>query len=1211
MRKNILVTPLTVALALGASCVYASAQDFTSAVLSGTVTGPDNKPIKGARVYITSPSLLTPRDGFTDSNGFFRFMLLPPGKYNITYAADGFISRKAEMHLVAGVVANGSLKLRAMDVQGQTIDVVAEVSTVITPDKTDTVVQAAFTSSRIEEIGGARGVAALNELTPGLIGQIASTNNTREGFSVRGSMWRGNKVLQDGQMVNDALFGDYYNAGDTIEDLIESVAVILSPLNAKLGNTDGGIVSITTKRGGNMFSGSLRYSGMRGGDEGLNMWQAKQVNYPDIRGYAQAPPNPGGDNFSRSWQYSVTGPIIPHYLTFAIGGNITPSTGWVGTWAEYGPTWGRSAWGSSGSYFSSTPQMTSVGTFFLDNDPNSPGYGDVIRKSYWGDMTGPTAMTFGESHSGNNTFNLYLQATPNHQLSYYYSEGYSFVNNASSRDLGELTAENGTFTYIKSWNFSYRAVLGAAGILSVGYGRSKNTTEYPLRGNESIQIQTFTSYFAVQNPGNDIQYGTWDRIADMNAFLSNGIVDNAWNQFGENYRGSLNFSSLGVDQSGSYGSGVYTVSIGYGHLLDFKGMHSIDVGFSMNQVDAPAIPTGAKILASPVGRISFDIDERHIGNVFSGSMAGGNGILAPGHYKGKYIVFDARNTLVSQLEPHVLLRPTSAGNTLLDGPVWDMDTMTVHQRLRGLLNVNWLPYMRENYGSDVGDMTTTTSSAYINDMWTINEKHSVMAGLRADSFKLEDSARVVHSYTKLTPRFEYKYDMFGTQKHLFAVSYGQFHQMAAVNVYWPFIEKKWGNQSTRLWTGDAIDPGRRRQGYYLVEKEDILNPENYKIETASQLSGRLFGSVDKGFRPPTSTEISVWYRHLFRSGGSIRIGLQNRSWTDLYDMLPSEVFRYTNPNGGLVQTLIKATLKNTDDYVRTYNGVEMQWDFPISKKISFGGNYTFSRLLHNQTRVGTSESYIDGATAFSSGATGIRLETPWWFAEAFNRPVLDADGNTIAGPFGRDVWQPRQLVGSEFSLGYYLIINMSQGKARSNVTLRGSYRGSSTRYDFVNVNFGRAIIENGPDHPEYPNLKYNTYPGANANQLFGSAYAYFDNSTTTDSFSNHFTYNINMPLAKRLSLFLNINVSNVFNHIPRNNSVPGGNVGSNIFAGTLTPWRIQTGANSWTESNWTDPRAINPFRDGGWSADQSDVRNYFAARVIARRAITMSTGIRF
>jgi len=1174
MRKNILVTPLVAVLAVGAAGMYVSAQDITSAVLTGTVNGPDGKHLSGVRVYVTSSALLTPRDGRTNAEGSFRFSLLPPGRYTITYSLDGYVSRKSEMTLVAGIVANASASLRKMTVQGETVEIVAEVSNTIAVDKTDTSVQTAFTTDRLEEIGGGRGVAALQNLTPGINGSLTAAN----GFNIRGSLNRGNKVLQDGQMVNDAMLGSLYDAGTTVEDLIESIAIVQSPLNAKLGNTDGGIISITTKRGGNNFSGSIRYSGSRGS----NFWRAYNLNYPDNRGAVTAPSRPGDDNFSRSWQYSITGPIVPNYLTFAIGGNIMPMTYSSNTFSI---NWNIINWMTR---YPNTPHAAAVGTFFLDNDISSKYYGDVVRKSYWGAIDGPDAIAYGQSSSASNTFNLYLQITPNHQLGYYYMENYRFQNVNGAFDMGEVGPDYGQGTSVRAWNVSYKAVLGANGVLDARYGRSQNFRDQPKAGKESVEVKTYASYWALNTPARPSLNGTGD-IATFSQYYANGIIDSRWNAIGGDsgsggdFRAYQSFNTIGLNTSGSNGSGVNSVNLNYQHMLDYKGNHIIDIGFNMEDADAEGVPPGARLYASPVGQIATDLVASQVGNT-QGRTPG-----PAGHYAGKYIVFDVGSSRISDIEPHVLTRPNWQGNMLGDDYyIWDRENNQINQFLVDAgLSTNYLPYMKEFYGKAKGNLYTTQSSFYVNDMWTINDHHNVMLGLRADSFKLRDDLRTVHSYMKMTPRLEYKYDMFGNQKHLFAFSYGQFHQMANMSLYWPFAEKKWGNSSNRLWTGDHVDPSKKQRGYYLVDLPDILDPRNYTIEYAFMLSGKEAGEVDKGFKPPTSTEYSAWYRRTFNNGGYIKVSFNIRTWADLYDYFPGEVFQFTSTTGAKTNRL-RTILKNSDAFNRTYNGLELQWDYPLTRKVTFGGNYTFSSYKHNQSGYGSSAQSMTGA-----GSAAYEMQNLEWFDEMFSRDYV-VDGKVVWSGQGRNTWMPMLKSGSEFSLGYYLIVNLTQGKARSNFTLRGRYTGSSLANDVLRMEVG---------FPVYPGI--NTYPsavGAGGSQLVNYKDIPYNPYTTVDTFSNDFTYNLNMPLAKRLSWFLNINIANVFNHINRTGDIWGGR---RTDVGSTRYWPIQNGVNTQLAPSIPYDPFVNGWNWGG------SLGSYFVARNSSRRSIDMSTGLRF
>jgi hypothetical protein len=560
------------------------------------------------------------------------------------------------------------------------------------------------------------------------------------------------------------------------------------------------------------------------------------------------------------------------------------------------------------------------------------------------------------------------------------------------------------------------------------------------------------------------------------------------------------------------------------------------------------------------------------------------------YLQNPYIVFDVRNTWFSHLEPHALTRPDREGRWLQDGPIWDTNINGLNPQFDILTAANrtslfnGLPRMVERFGSDVGDMVNTMTSYHINDMWTINENHSVMLGLRADSFTLKDSERTVHSYTKITPRLEYKYDILGDQKHLFAASYAQFHQMAPMTLYLPFVQTKWGNTNTRLWTGDAVDGSKKQTGYYLVNQSDILNPDNYGLIQNTTYSGAQFGDVDKDFVPATAIEYAAWYRHTFQNGGYIKVGYSTRTWSDLYDYFPGEPFE---PGAARLKTI----LKNTDAYDRTYGLFDVQWDFPITRKVVFGGSYSQSSFKSNQ---GTSVSTTD----FLDLRGGQPVATPEWFDERLSRDVV-INGNVVWSGQGKDTWRVMRNQDPEFRISYYLIVNLTQGRARSNFTLRGMYTGSSTNYETIDLQVGYALVGSNPN-PLGNNTQLN---------IANSARVPYMSYTNNGTFYNSFAYNLNMPLAKTLSWFINININNVFNHIPRSIRVP-------TTTGTVTrPWMVSGDSNdplngNGNPNNWSTVGNVNPLRDG-WTWIGSDTGNLLTARAPQLRSIVMSTGLRF
>ena len=67
----------------------AAAQDYTSGILSGTVTNASGAPVAGASVTVTSNEQGSTQTGVTNANGVFSFSNLPVGNYDVNVNASG------------------------------------------------------------------------------------------------------------------------------------------------------------------------------------------------------------------------------------------------------------------------------------------------------------------------------------------------------------------------------------------------------------------------------------------------------------------------------------------------------------------------------------------------------------------------------------------------------------------------------------------------------------------------------------------------------------------------------------------------------------------------------------------------------------------------------------------------------------------------------------------------------------------------------------------------------------------------------------------------------------------------------------------------------------------------------------------------------------------------------------------------------------------
>ena len=83
---------MSAVLALGLTSFYVAAEDTTSATVEAEVLSQDGSAVSGATVTLTSTSKGISRSTVADGDGNVRFVLLPPGSYDVSVQAAGFNS---------------------------------------------------------------------------------------------------------------------------------------------------------------------------------------------------------------------------------------------------------------------------------------------------------------------------------------------------------------------------------------------------------------------------------------------------------------------------------------------------------------------------------------------------------------------------------------------------------------------------------------------------------------------------------------------------------------------------------------------------------------------------------------------------------------------------------------------------------------------------------------------------------------------------------------------------------------------------------------------------------------------------------------------------------------------------------------------------------------------------------------------------------------
>ncbi len=342
----------------------------TTGGLSGGVKDEKGAVVEGARVTITSPALFAPRVTVTDARGLWRAPLLPPGSYKITLDKSGYsASGMDQVRVGLGSSAHFDMTLKTVKAAAATVEVVASSGDI---DKSDTKASTNFSAETLATLPAAsRGFAGAADLAPGLTAGLGGS------YSVRGGATQNTLYRVNGTDVKDDYQGNLTGTY-VIEDNIEDVQVILSPLNARNGRALGGAINVVTKSGGNDFAGSIRADIGRGTWGSLNPSSLPTTNRVT-------------DNLNKSYQVTLSGPIIKDRLWFAGGTILIP---------------GQSYSYSTGNVYINATNVVKTGNSLMDAvllagpagfsmtkfDVNTPYTQKYDDKYYEGKLTGAISL---------------------------------------------------------------------------------------------------------------------------------------------------------------------------------------------------------------------------------------------------------------------------------------------------------------------------------------------------------------------------------------------------------------------------------------------------------------------------------------------------------------------------------------------------------------------------------------------------------------------------------------------------------------------------------------------------------------------------------------------------------------------------------------------------------------------------------------------------
>jgi hypothetical protein len=221
--------------------------------INGTVKDSEGAPLPGVGVTIKSPALILPEmNTLTNQQGIYRFPSLAPGKYEVTYALQGMSTLvRKDIIITASNTTTIDVTLELMKLN-ENIVVTGQTPTVDIQSTTRTT---NLDKDFLASIPGFRVLDAYFNMTPGVVSESSAGGGPMS--SANGGAVRDNAFKIDGVSMSAPDVGT--QKGEVGMDIMEELSIQSGGLPAEYGDTQGTLVNVVTKSGGNTFSGSASF----------------------------------------------------------------------------------------------------------------------------------------------------------------------------------------------------------------------------------------------------------------------------------------------------------------------------------------------------------------------------------------------------------------------------------------------------------------------------------------------------------------------------------------------------------------------------------------------------------------------------------------------------------------------------------------------------------------------------------------------------------------------------------------------------------------------------------------------------------------------------------------------------------------------------------------------------------------------------------------
>src|SRR6184192_371103 len=249
-----IVAALFVGVMLGAPPGARAQATISTGSVQGAIVDPKGAVVVSARVTITNKDTGQKLESEVTSAGTYNSGPLPPGRYVVRVAAQGFKTVEQTVEVAVGIITSANITLEL----GSENTVVTVESSAISVNTEQATVQGILTAQQIENLPiNGRNFLDLAQLEPGVQIQDGGTfDPTKNGFSsvsFGGRFGRTARIELDGVDISDETVGT--TTANIPASAIQEFQLSQSTLDLSTELTSSGAVNVTTRSGTNDIHG--------------------------------------------------------------------------------------------------------------------------------------------------------------------------------------------------------------------------------------------------------------------------------------------------------------------------------------------------------------------------------------------------------------------------------------------------------------------------------------------------------------------------------------------------------------------------------------------------------------------------------------------------------------------------------------------------------------------------------------------------------------------------------------------------------------------------------------------------------------------------------------------------------------------------------------------------------------------------------------------